>query len=542
MKRMTKKALIPLLSASIFLLCAAVGVVIWMETQYIRAGENWVSRDVTKLDLRGQTLTVEAYDALSEELPHCHILWDIPVEGRLFPSDSAQITISLVDDALLDLLPRFPELKSVDATAVKTAAELDRLRKALPQCEILWKIHIGGQILDAADTAADLSGSDVTAAILAENLGRFQALEQVTLLDVPLTDSEKATLREQYPQILFVWQIQAAGKTWLTSDQTISYAGEAVDVPALLEAAPALPQVETIDLSGCGLTLENLTDIQNAFPNAFLYSEVTLYGKTFTTDAEFLDFSGIPVDSTDLVAAAAKLMPNLKKVDMCDCGISNEDMDALNKSFENIQFVWRVSFSVYSLRTDATYFCASDLPDHGFIAIKMNDEQLEPLKYCTELIALDLGHMYYTDLSFLYNMPKLQYLVIVDARFHDISPIGSLKDLKYLEIFMNTIDDLTPLLECTNLRHLNIGYTKGFDPEPLKQMTWLDRLWYPGHGLKQSVADSISDALPDTLVCVIPGSEDGSTCNGWRTDPVYFEMRDIFSMHYMPDGTGKPKT
>ncbi len=540
MKTLKKKVLIPALVLAVLLLAGALGFVIYMETQYIQAAGDWVKRDSTTLDLRGKPLTAEEYGALSGELPGCTIFWDVPVENTRFPSDSRQITITRVDAALLGLLPHFSYLETVDATAVETAVELDQLRSALPDAQILWKIHLASQAFDSSEAVLDLSGTGVTAADLANNLGRFTGLRQVNLLEVSLTDSEKASLREQFPETLFVWQVQVLGKTWLSSDQELSYAGQTLDVPALVAAAPALPEVTSIDLSGCGLSLEDLTAIRNAFPNAFLRSEVTLFGKTFSTDAETLDFSGIPMESTDQVAELARLMPELKKVDMCDCGISNEEMDKLNKSFEGTQFVWRVNFSVYSLRTDATFFCASDLPGNGYVAIKMTDEQLEPLKYCTELIALDLGHMRYTDLSFLENMPKLQYLILVEARFHDISPIGTLKDLKYLEIFMNTIDDLTPLLQCKQLRHLNIGYTKGFDPEVLKQMTYLERLWYPGHGLDQKVANSIAEALPDTQVYVVKGSPDGSTGAGWREAPIYFEMRDIFSMHYMPGGTGKP--
>jgi hypothetical protein len=197
-----------------------------------------------------------------------------------------------------------------------------------------------------------------------------------------------------------------------------------------------------------------------------------------------------------------------------------------------------VYFSVYSLRTDATFFCASDLPSNGYVAIKMTDEQLEPLKYCTDLEALDLGHMRYTDLSFLENMPKLRYLVLVEARFSDISPIGTLKELEYLEIFMNTFEDLSPLLNCTKLKHLNIGYTKGFDPEVLKQMTWLERLWFPGNTMNKEQIQSIKEALPNTQTYLPGGDPQGSTGGGWREHESYYEMRNIFKMHYMPGGTG----
>ena len=113
--------------------------------------------------------------------------------------------------------------------------------------------------------------------------------------------------------------------------------------------------------------------------------------------------------------------------------------------------------------------------------------------------------------------------------------------LVYLEIFMNTIDDLSPLLSCTNLKHLNIGYTKGFDTSVLKQFTGLERLWFPGNTMSDEEIEELKAALPDTQCYMPAGDPDGSTGGGWREAEIYFQMRDIFSMHYMPGGTGMGK-
>lgn len=523
----------------LILVALVVAAVVYVDINYLGAGGLVVRRDESCLDLRDKDLTVESYKELAQTLPDCKILWNIPAGGETYPSDAQELILSRADGALLSALPLFPELRTIDATAIASAGEVQRLLDAAPQqCQVLWAVHLDGKQYDPGLEELKLDGTNVTCQELRDNLSRFEKLTQVSLLETSLTTEEKLSLKEQFPDIPFCWEVQAAGETWKSTDEMLSYAGKEVDAKALADAGKEFYQVAEIDLSGCGLSLEELTAVQAAYPGTFLRSELRLYGQEFTTDAEFLDFSQVPMKSTEQVAALAALMPKLRKVDMCDCGISNEEMDALNKSFKNIQFVWRVKFSVYSLRTDATYFCASDLPWNGYVAIKMNDKQLEPIKYCTELIALDLGHMYYTDLSFLENMPKLQYLILVDAKFHDITPIGTLQELKYLEIFVNTIDDLSPLLQCKNLRHLNIGYTTGFDPTVLKQMPYLERLWFPGHRQDKALIDEIIAALPDTQCHMPQGDPDGSTGRGWREAEIYYEMRNIFGMHYMPGGTG----
>ena len=170
-------------------------------------------------------------------------------------------------------------------------------------------------------------------------------------------------------------------------------------------------------------------------------------------------------------------------------------MDALDLRHEDIRFVWTVYFSIYALRTDATFFCAADVPYLNYDAPVLYDYQLYPVRYCRDMIALDLGHMWIEDLSFLYNMPKLQYLILVGGRFRDITPIGSLQELKYLEIFQTNPADISPLLNYKKLEQLNMCYCFGFDLSPLKEMKQLKRLWFVGLGPYRGA--EIAEALPD---------------------------------------------
>ena len=43
-----------------------------------------------------------------------------------------------------------------------------------------------------------------------------------------------------------------------------------------------------------------------------------------------------------LIALAVGSMAALKKIVMSDCGISNEEMDALNRKFDDVRVVWTV--------------------------------------------------------------------------------------------------------------------------------------------------------------------------------------------------------
>ena len=69
------------------------------------------------------------------------------------------------------------------------------------------------------------------------------------------------------------------------------------------------------------------------------------------TDAEEIDISNTSLESTAAVEEILPCFHNLKKVVMCQCGISSEEMDALNRKYEDIRFVWSVNIGGLKVMT-----------------------------------------------------------------------------------------------------------------------------------------------------------------------------------------------
>lgn len=253
-------------------------------------------------------------------------------------------------------------------------------------------------------------------------------------------------------------------------------------------------------------------------------STVTLFGQEFDSSAEFLDLSGIAIEDLTQLEAALSAFPNLKQVDMVDCGISNEEMDALNRRHPGIKFVWALYIRGIMLRTDATIF----MP--GKYGVRIYDSDCALLQYCHDLICIDLGHMPITDCSFLYGTPQVKYLILADTSLQDISPIGTLTKLEFLEIFNMGIVDYWPLTNCTSLKDLNISYTTFLDCTPLYQMTWLERLMMVGSGFNWDEQAQFRAELP--FISIVFESR-SATDKGWRYSPNYYAMRDLLGMHYM---------
>ncbi len=490
------------------------------------------------LDLRSAEISAEVFNAACGALPNTHILWSVPLSGGRFDCTAESISLTSFSEDDIALLDYFEDLRSIDASGCTDYEALDALSAAYPDIALMWGIKVGNTDYAPGETVLDLESCGAGIDEITEKLPLFRSAEKVLLGSMDMDNETFLQLKETYPDITFVKNIKVCGKTFRSTDTYIGFSQHIIDLDEIREAGPLFYNVEKIDLDGIVLKPSTAIGLREAYENTFIRCDIAFLGKNYPSDITELDLSGTKIEDLDELENSLAAFGKLETVDMSDCGYSDEEMAEFRDRFEDILIVWTVRFSVYELRTDIKYFCASDVP--GRIAPKLTSAELEPLKYCTELEALDLGHMYYSDLSFLEYMPKLTHLILVEALFNDISPIADLENLYYLEIFNNKIDDISPLLELKNLRHLNIGFTQGYDTSVLKEFAdlGLERFWFPGNSLTDEEMAEIEEALEGTE-CYMPHWDNaGSTGGGWREHDAYFEMRDLFGMNYMPGGTG----
>ena len=437
----------------------------------------YTQTSLTSLDLRGNDLSAEAVSALQQSLPDCDILWSIPLGSSRFDSSNTELVLP-ADTAAEELsrLSLFSALAHVDATALTDSSAILAIAKEMPAVEFLWNIDVLGQSYPSTTTELDLSQaefSDVTA--LAASLSAFPALTKVDLSGKTLTDDEMAALTQALPETLFVWNVD-------------------------------------------------------------------LYGVSVASDATEADISDIPVDDISALEKKLAYLPNLTKLVMCNCGPTNEEMETLIAAYPKVKFVWIIKVGGWELRTDVKAFSKGnrDTFEGGeFVGGKTNftDEDIQPLKYCTDLIALDLGHgSRITDLSILQYMPKLRFLIVAMNKITNIEDLKYCPDLAYLEIFQNFISDWSPLLSLTKLTHLNCStnYSKGENGEKnypdytiLKQMKQLQRIWIIRCNLGEEQMADLQAALPNAVINNIGGH---STDNGWRDNDLYKEMQGLFNL------------
>ena len=245
------------------------------------------------------------------------------------------------------------------------------------------------------------------------------------------------------------------------------------DVEEYLPALEQMPKLRYVNLGGEGTEdqprdfgWEDVRTLQEAFPNTDFRYEFTLFGKTFTTLDEEMNFHHVTMeDEGEAVREVLPCMTKCSLLDMDFSGVSSESMAKIRDDYPEMKVVWRFWFGTdCSVRTDVERILASNL-NH-----KLSDLNTQDLQYCTKVRLLDIGHnTMLKDFRFLEHMPDLEVAILGLTGLEDLTPIAGCTKLEYLEI--NTLYDgqgldLSPLGSLINLEHLDIcrlGEVRGWE-------------------------------------------------------------------------------
>lgn len=251
-------------------------------------------------------------------------------------------------------------------------------------------------------------------------------------------------------------------------------------------------------------------------------------GRLIPANARYIDISGINLKDKDFDAFLDTLT-DVKGITMKDCGLSNDGYAAITDAHPDIKFIWNIRVKNWVIPTNTVAFSTLiGWPGN----CPLYDYDAKYLKYCTDMVALDLGHCYITDFSFLENMPELKILIIVEnytypdshRRLKDISAVGNCKKLRYFEFFANDVEDISVIAELTELEDLNLCYNWTRTCDSIKNLPHLKRLWIYGTRIPSADLQELREIYPDVQI-ITSGS--GSVDQGWRSGERYEAMRDM---------------
>lgn len=497
------------LAAVLILVCC------YLATHTIIDGRGYAN-NAEHLDLQGQKISPEHYDAVREAFPDIEILWDVPFQGSLVSNTCPELEVAALSDEDVAMLDYFPWLKTVDARGCTDYPQLEALRLRNPAVEVLYNVSIGGKLCPQDTTHLELA--DLTA----EELELVRYLPDLISVQAEKCDEYDLLLqlRETYPDLRLTYNVPIGGTDYAENTRTLNLSD--VETEELLQYLQYLPELESVSVRDPRYSEISMVDVAEAYSNVQFYWEMDVFGVHMTCNDTEANFNKKQLESVEAVELALANFPHLERAYLGRCGLDNEELAAYRDRVRpEYKVVWNILLGALFVDTDATWF----MP--GKYGKGLIEEQAQLLKYFEDMVCLDLGHKPLLTCEFVRYMPNLKYLILADTNIEDITPLETCKNLVFLELFMSLVKDYSPLLGCTALEDLNISTTWG-DPEPLKQMIWLKRLWWINH---TKYYEELSAALPNTQLMLANSNDD--TGMGWRLGKRYYEQRDYMGVPYM---------
>lgn len=493
------------------------------------------ARNSTQLDLTEKAVTIAHYDKLRTALPECDIHWNVPFQDGTLDSKTAEITITTLSDEDISVLSYLPNLKTVHAGDCTDYAQLLTLRQTLPHVQVDYQFRFSGESYDPDTTtvfATSAEESEILSLAYLPNLKTVVACGNDARTDF-------SQLRNYCLNSGLDFRIQVG-------DQQIPYETGKLTVEGIGEnevyLLQYLKELQSLHLVKPEASPATVLALRETYPDAAISWEVEIARERYPDTTTEVDLSTTVLEDLTSVETAMAYLPeaetlilglcgidnpdwgNSKMKDLAECPIENEDVAAFrDRVQEQYKVVWTVRLGPnIALRTDADNF----MPNHFGVG-RLPDDYAYNLRYCIDMVCLDLGHMTLSQIDFVEYMPKLKYLILAWTNVQYIEPIRSCKNLIFLELDNSAIRDLAPLVDCTALEDLNIGNAWP-DTSALLEMPWLKNV-YMIFGSK-SAAWKISQALPNTRVVT---SGNATVGGGWRRMQNYYDMRDMLHAPYM---------
>lgn len=468
-------------------------------------------KNLRELDVREDYAFTQAdYDALSAALPDCDIRWSMPIAGNHYDNDTRAIDLSAQS---------------------MSADEITQIMNEHPQIEFNYALDVLGKKVEKNATELNLQNTgSVDADALLAALEMLPNVETVDLRGTPVPVETVRALQDQNPLIQFLFTFDVPEGKLETTDTSITFNGKSAEEFAAYEPfLEYMPDLKTLDLRSAMFPEEDINRLQEAYPDKEILFTFSMFGVTVTSADTKVVLDKHKVESPEALESYLKYLPNVQQIDMCDCGIPDEEMAALRERHPDIKIVWRIHFADgYTLRTDAEVFSTCYHCSWDF-----NSASFAPLQYCTDMLFLDLGHDHVTNIEGVAKLTKLKVLILACNTITDISPLAGLKDLEFLELFSNRITDFSPLAGMTKLQDLNINRNKIRSIEPLLGLPSLKRLWIGACGLTESQLKQLKAAHPDAQINISAGNN--PTTAGWREHPHYFTIKEMYKTgKYIP--------
>lgn len=413
-------------------------------------------------------------------------------------------------------------------------ADIEAYRAEHPNTTVTYKIALDDNLTVKHNSKTVTLDTPAQLSALVSYTDYLQQLETIDLTALTPNGDELDSLKKAYPNTeLNLNSILLANNTFPANTTAVEIGPLSQnDFADLCLALPFMNSVDSIVIHSAdetSYTTENAIALANAAPDANVSLTFDLFGQTVSTDMEKIEYFQADIGGDaglDIIRAIMPIMDKLTYLKLDWCGTTDEATAALREELaDQCKVVWRVFLTdEYNALTDTYKIWAQ---------FQLWGEDVECLKYCTEVRYIDMGHSYVDNCEFVKYMPYLNTLILADSRLKSIEPLRTCENLTYLEIFSSHVTDLSPLADLEQLEYLNISNCKFDDITPLYGLDNLIIVNCTMADISDEQIKTFKKLHPDTK-CTFNwyqspteyGWRHGPTPEGYRRTPRYALLRE----------------
>ena len=409
------------------------------------------------------------------------------------------------------------------------------------------KVSIGSMTVSTNTEELTLSSGEYDPEMLVAALPKLKKLTKLSFPDTELTAEQMENIRKAAEGVEVTFTVDINGQTCDEGTKKIDLSGitsdQIADITPKLCLLSELSELELMSKDGhSALSVADVKQLAQAVPDAGIHYEFDLFGKHISTLDERVEYDSVQIGNKGVeeIRDALSIMTGCKYLLLDSCGIDNEVMASLRDEFPDKKIVWRIYLD--------TGYPFDFLTDEQVLRITygLNDENCQVLKYCNDVVYLDVGHNEaLTDFSFIGQMPELECLIASLASVTDLSPLRNCQKLIWVELIdCYDLTDITPLKDIPSIRYLSISETEVSDISATDSLPNLERFGAVKREISADQQARFRELHPNCIAIFDWGANPYGY--GWRyndgtTFEYYAKMREIF--HYDDGGFfGNQKT
>lgn len=359
----------------------------------------------------------------------------------------------------------------------------DTLHSLLPDCQVYWNVPFQGA--KYSNDITSLQISDPTREDIALLKAYFPALRKVDAS--ACTDySMLELLKQELPDLEVSYTVSLGGKSFAPDTDSLSLEPGDYDYETLIANLPHLPLVDTILLKTPEITLEQLTALQEAFPDVTIGCTVEIMGKEYGSETTRLELPGITAQDIPQLLDKLPMLPDLTFVELTDedgsCALAQQEVKELMEAAPGVQFHYVFDFYGETLSTTDTeevHLRGKKIGDEGEAQIRL---ALDLLQNCKRFVLENCSVS-----NELMAQLRDDYREKTKVVWRVYFGVGStMTDAEVIRAVYDLVDDNSHnLIYCEDVRYMDIGHNEYLDSvEFVSGMTSLEVVIVSGSPIK----------------------------------------------------------